>query len=447
MPAADPVTQGQPLPPRHPEVTLGPVCRDGWHRKNLVGLPGGDRVLTLGDMEFGVLRALDGRRTLHEVCAQATASSTSRPLTPDRLGRLLAVFAQRGLLDLSALPAPSAARSAAGAAGPPLTAPSGTGPGPGVGGPAPAASAAPARPRAVPLAPLLRSQWELSDVERRLRPGLPIARVIFARWAAVLLVPVVLLALAQVTGNAAYLLSQSRTAFTSWASGISVVLVLTISLAVHEWGHAIACLHWRGRVRAIGVRWRLPFLSAYAEVPGYRLLPTLGQRLGTCFAGVWTSLLLLVPAAAVWRWVDLPPTLETVVAATQVGLVASSIVNLVPLFGSDGYQLLSQVLGVRNLGQHSTRTLLLTATRQGRAEIRAAAVPTWLKGAYLVYGLASLLAVVVTCVLIVSLAAWFTEQRLGTTVAWGVGALLVMVMVVGMSTAGRRFLVTASRGG
>lgn len=412
MPTVEPGIRGHPLPARHPEVTLGPVCLDGWRRKNLVGLPGGDRVLTMGDLEFGVLRMLDGQVTPEEVCAQA--SSESRPLTPDRLGRLLGVFAQRGLLDLPAAPDPAAQSPAV---PPPAAAPSRGAPG---------------------LMRLLRAEWKLTDVEEWLRPGLPVARVILSRWAALGFVPLVLLALVPAALDPGPVLTEARTAFTSWSSGIAVVLALLLSLAIHEWGHAIACLHWGGRVRAFGLRWRIPFLSVYCDAPGYRLLPRLGHRLGTCFAGVWTSLLLLVPVAAAWYLTELPAPWHAALAAILVGLVASCVVNLVPLFSSDGYQLLSQALGVRNLTHHSTQILLAILSRSGRAEVRAALVPRWLKVLYVAYGFFSLLVILGVCVLMLSLVTWLTAEQFGTGLAWGVGILLALVMLGGLGTAGRR---------
>lgn len=416
--SADPGLAGAVLPARHPEVVLGPACVNGWRRQHLVGLPGGERVLTLGGLEHQVLALLDGTATVGQVVDEV-ARRGAGTLTPDRLGRLVAVFAARGLLDLPSGGAAGAGTGAVAGAGASGRGPAGT------------EAAGGARPRRT----LLRATWETEHAASLLRPALPLARALLSPVGALVTVPLVLLALLQLAVDPLAVVAEARAAVAVPAAAVAWVAALALSLAVHEAGHALACLRWGGRVRAVGLRWRLPLLVAYADVPGYQLLPRLGQRLGTCFAGVWTSLLLLVPLGLAWRLLDGAGP-AGVLAAVQLGLVVSAVVNLVPLAGSDGYRMLGQVLGVRNLAQTSTRVLLDCRTSAGRAALRTHPRP--LRAAYLGYGLFSVVAVVVAAALVLSAATWSTDQLLGRPAAVAVGVVLLVVMTAGTGLAVRR---------
>lgn len=419
MTAADAALAGAVLPARHPEVVLGPRCVTGWRRQHLVGLPGGDRVLTLGELEFLVLSLLDGTTTAGRVAAEVSAT-TGAPLTPERLGRLVAVFAVRGLLDLPIPTVPPGGST-----------PAVTGAG--------AVARAPAGRVPLPRRTLVRAAWESVHAARLLGPLLPVARALLSRGGALVTVPLVLLALVQLATRAPEIVSEARAAVSSPPAAVVWVLALALSLAIHEAGHALACLRWGGRVRAVGVRWRLPLLVAYADVPGYQLLPRLGQRLSTCFAGVWTSLLLLVPVAAAWRLLDGTGP-AGVLAAVQLGLVVSSVVNLVPVAGSDGYRMLEQAVGVRNLARTSTDVLLACATPAGRADLRRQRPA--LVALYVGYGLFCLLAVLVTGALVVSATTWAAHQVLGRPAALAVGLVVLAAMLAGTGIAVARTVRT-----
>jgi putative peptide zinc metalloprotease protein len=430
--AADAALAGAVLPARHPEVVLGPRCVTGWRRQHLVGLPGGDRVLTLGELEFRVLSLLDGTTTVGRVADEVSAT-TGAPLTPERLGRLVAVFAARGLLDP---PTPAAPPGGGAPAVPPGgSTPAGAVAGAGAGAVATAPAGRVPRPRRT----LLRAAWETVHAARLLGPLLSVARALLSRGGALVSVPLVLLALVQLVTRAPEIVSEARAAVASPPVAVVWVLALALSLAIHEAGHALACLRWGGRVRAVGLRWRLPLLVAYADVPGYQLLPRLGQRLSACFAGVWTSLLLLVPVAAAWRLLDGTGP-AGVLAAVQLGLVVSSVVNLVPVAGSDGYRMLEQAVGVRNLSRTSTDVLLACATPAGRADLRRQRPA--LVGLYVGYGLFCLLAVLVTGALVLSATTWAAHQVLGRPAALAVGGVVLAAMLAGTGIAVARTVRT-----
>jgi putative peptide zinc metalloprotease protein len=291
----------------------------------------------------------------------------------------------------------------------------------------------------LPRRTLVRAAWESVHAARLLGPLLPVARALLSRGGALVTVPLVLLALVQLVTRAPEIVSEARAAVSSPPAAVVWVLALALSLAIHEAGHALACLRWGGRVRAVGVRWRLPLLVAYADVPGYQLLPRLGQRLSTCFAGVWTSLLLLVPVAAAWRLLDGTGP-AGVLAAVQLGLVVSSVVNLVPVAGSDGYRMLEQAVGVRNLARTSTDVLLACANPAGRADLRRQRPA--LVALYVGYGLFCLLAVLVTGALVVSATTWAAHQVLGRPAALAVGLVVLAAMLAGTGIAVARTVRT-----
>ncbi len=422
---ASPETARDPglrLPVRHPDVALGPVCVSGWRRQHLVGLPGGDRVLLLGDLEYGVLRRLDGTSTVEQICTDA--GGPVGPMPPARLGRLLAVFARRGLLSIPDQP---------GGAGHPAG-PDGT---TDADRPVPSPSS-PSRPSpARPSPSRLHRRWETTRVDRWLRPLVPGARRLASGAGAAICGLMVVLALIQFVHQAPIVLPQARAAMSSWVSAPVVVAALLASLAIHEMGHALGCLAFGGRVRAIGVLWRFPLVTAYADVPGYQLLPHRRQRIAVCFAGVWTSLLLLVPVAVAWWLVPGPAVAIEVLAAVQVGLIGSSAFNLVPLFGSDGYRMLAQWLSIRNLGLTSTEVLVKALRPNGRAELRAAGSPRLL-AIYLGYAVFCALSVLATAALVTGLVTWAAARWAGPLAGAGAAMVTILVMIGGALLAARR---------
>lgn len=386
------------LPPRHPGVVFGPVIANGWRRQHLIGAPSMGGLVGLGDREHRVLELLDGSRRADEIRVDVE-SRFGVPLSEPGLYRLVGMFASKGLIDID--------RALAGSlesAGP---------------------ETRPARRNT-----LLRAERALVDPNRFLEAVRPVTAALFRPAVVVVCAVAVLAGLVQLVVDLPTITGHARTMIQHPAQFVTVVVVVLVSLAIHELAHAAACRHWGGAVRALGVRWRFPIVVAYADVPDHALFRPVYQRVATCVAGVWSSLLIFVPVAALWAigsagdWSWLPA-----LASIQLALVASVLFNLVPLFGLDGYQVLSHVLGVTNLGAHGTATVSRLVSRSGRAELAEA--PRKLVVTYAVYGVFALLAGLAMAAAVVWWLRWLVGAVIGTTAADVVTVAMPVVMVIG----------------
>jgi putative peptide zinc metalloprotease protein len=392
-----------PLPARHPGVVFGPVVANGWRRQHLIGAPSTGTLVGLGDREHRVLELLDGRRTTDDIRADVEPRF-GVPLSEAGLYRLVGMLAAKGLIEVGPLH---------GDAGRPD----------GIGDDPPAA---PPKRRNT----LFRAERALVDPNRFLDAVRPLTRLLFHRAVVAGCAVVVAAALVLMVADLPVIIEQAQSLRRQPAQFIPVVVVLLASLALHELAHAAACRHWGGTVRALGVKWRLPVFIAYADVPDHALFRPVYQRVATCLAGVWSSLLVLVPVSALWGiasaagWSWLPA-----LASIQLAMVASVLINLVPLFGLDGYQVLSHVLGVTNLGAHGTTTVTRLFTRAGRAELAAA--PRALVVTYAVYGLFSLLAGLAMAAAVVWWLHWLAGALIGPAAGIAVIAVMPVVMVTG----------------
>lgn len=138
-----------------------------------------------------------------------------------------------------------------------------------------------------------------------------------------------------------------------------VALALWFSMALHEVGHALTARAVGATVGELGVRWRLPMVYLYCEVPDARFLARRHQ-VAVAAAGALTNLAVLLPAYGGWLLLTVHggshPTLSAVLlAGTVVGLA-----NLLPVPPLDGYRILETLLGTTRLAQE-TRTFLARA--------------------------------------------------------------------------------------
>jgi putative peptide zinc metalloprotease protein len=119
--------------------------------------------------------------------------------------------------------------------------------------------------------------------------------------------------------------------------------------AAHEFAHAIACKHFGGEVREIGLLLIYFQLAFYCNVSDAWLFPQKAKRLWVTFAGPYFELVLWAVAVITWRVTE-PTTLLNAMALIVV--VTSGIklfFNLMPLIKLDGYYLLSDYLEIPNL--------------------------------------------------------------------------------------------------
>lgn len=135
-----------------------------------------------------------------------------------------------------------------------------------------------------------------------------------------------------------------------WYVPAIILLAMVLLRLVHELGHAITMGAATGRGTPIGGRLFLGMPQAYADASNIVLIPKRSWRISVLLGGVcaemmlWTGAMLFAHAM-VWNVPDL------VVAGVLVGGPASIVFNLLlPFLKNDGYFLLQEVTGIRNLG-------------------------------------------------------------------------------------------------
>ncbi|RRD47651.1 M50 family metallopeptidase [Arachnia propionica] len=254
-----------------------------------------------------------------------------------------------------------------------------------------------------------RRVWECSDVERRIRRTMAVSKFLFSLPAVCMIVPLLFLCVLSIYAEHSVLFMQAQSSLFRPVDMLIAGIVLTFSILIHEWGHAVACIRWGGWVSRAGLGWSFPFfLSAFVEAPSFRLFASSWRRAGVCFAGVWTSLVLLVPATSLWLALRSINAIAEPLAVICIGLLGSVVFNLLPIPRIDGYQILCQALGVRNVFRDGTSGLLMLLTKRGRQLIRVYDMNVFKKIFLVIYGFLC----IATPLLILSSLAWWLLRQL-----------------------------------
>ena len=138
--------------------------------------------------------------------------------------------------------------------------------------------------------------------------------------------------------------------------GIGVILVVTLTItALHEFAHGLACKHFGGDVREMGV------LLIYYVLPGFYCNVTdiyrIGrkhQRLWVIFAGIYWQLVVSALGGLFWLIATPYTLLADLALLVFIGGSFNILINCNPLIKLDGYYALSQALGVVNLQRRSS---------------------------------------------------------------------------------------------
>ncbi len=220
---------------------------------------------------------------------------------------------------------------------------------------------------------------------------------------------------------------------TFFAAGnlVWLAVALVIAKALHELGHALTCKHFGGECHEIGVLLLVFTPCLYCNVSDAWLFPSKWQRIGVSAAGILVEVVLAALCTLLW-WLTGPGLLNALLLNIVVVCSVSTILfNGNPLLRYDGYYILSDLLGVPNLGQQS-RALIHRGMSRWLLGIESPEVDRSLPEArrplLVLYGVASVLYrwFVVIAIL------WLCYQ---VTKLWGLellGGLIAVVTLAGM---------------
>ncbi|MFU8874093.1 hypothetical protein [Micromonospora sp. SL4-19] len=348
----------------------------------------------IGPREHFLLSRMDGIRTLDDLAGDY-AATFGRRLGPESWQQLFGMLHQRQLLDgatdpeiiarLTATAAENAARSRRG---------------------------------------LLSARFPLFDPDRLFTRLLPRLAPLFSWW-------FVLPALLVVLAIAGYVAVHLRELLEPVAGGdrpvpaiLAGVVITWAIIFLHECAHGLTCRHFGGQVPEIGVMWRFPMLAPYCKVDDIVLF-TPRRRVATAFAGVFVSMLALVPFVAMWVWGP-RGALHDLAGTMLIFGTAAAAINLVPFLRLDGYYMLSHALNLADL-RADTYRFYGRLLRQGPGAVRDYRPRD--RVAYALYGLAS--AAFAATVLTLLVRYWYLSLAGWVGSGWAVAILVAEAVVLG----------------
>jgi len=138
--------------------------------------------------------------------------------------------------------------------------------------------------------------------------------------------------------------------------GVLVIMLFVIAVTVmHELSHGLACKHFGGDVREIGVLMIFYAIPAfYCNVTDIYRLGRKQERLWVIFAGIYFQLTVGTLGALVWLMATPQTRLADLGFLIFFAGTLNVFVNCNPLIKLDGYYALSQLLGVQNLQAYSS---------------------------------------------------------------------------------------------
>ena len=183
-------------------------------------------------------------------------------------------------------------------------------------------------------------------------------------------------------------------------------LLLTIGVVkvLHELGHALACKHFGGEVRELGLMLLVFAPCLYCDVSDAWRLNSKWRRIGVSAAGMVVELVLAAVATIVW-WHANPGLIQLLALNVMiVCTVGTLLVNGNPLLRYDGYYILSDLVETPNLWQRSREALRRVAMGWLLGEPASSddpLVPASHRAWLVVYGAASKSYVALVCAAIV----------------------------------------------
>ncbi|MCC6749139.1 MAG: HlyD family efflux transporter periplasmic adaptor subunit [Deltaproteobacteria bacterium] len=147
-------------------------------------------------------------------------------------------------------------------------------------------------------------------------------------------------------------IKQSVSALGVSTVGVTTVIYLTVAVFLHEMSHGLACKHFGGTVKSIGMAFVYMVPVAYCDVSDAyffsrrnRVFVSLAGIISDCFmTSLWTIL---------WR-VSAPGTFTGTIGAVVAAVAAlQTLLNLVPFIKLDGYYILMDLLRRPNLYQEA----------------------------------------------------------------------------------------------
>jgi len=170
---------------------------------------------------------------------------------------------------------------------------------------------------------------------------------LFAKWVAIILIVISF----SFIGISLFLNFNLYQSFNIAESVLFMILLMTISLVFHELGHATATSYFGVKYGGIGVGFYLLSPVFYADVTDVWRLPKI-KRIVVNFAGVYFELLYCALVLLVGFIIH-----NNSIIIISITIFVRTLFNLNPFLRSDGYWILSDLMGMPNLMNHSSKRI------------------------------------------------------------------------------------------
>ena len=139
----------------------------------------------------------------------------------------------------------------------------------------------------------------------------------------------------------------------SWQGLFFLTAALIISKIFHELGHAYQCKFQGLRVPTMGIAFMLLWPMLYTDTTESWCVTDNRKRLLISIAGLQMELYLAILASLLWSFLPDGTFRSAVFFIAAVSWVLSVLINLSPFLRFDGYHVLTDLLGARNLQTRS----------------------------------------------------------------------------------------------
>jgi putative peptide zinc metalloprotease protein len=145
--------------------------------------------------------------------------------------------------------------------------------------------------------------------------------------------------------------------FFGLSNGVLLVVVLSATKVLHEFGHGLACKHFGGECHEMGVMILVLTPCLYCNVSDSWLLSNKWHRAMIGAAGMYVELTLASLCTFFW-WFSAPGVFHNLCLDVMfLSSVTTLVFNANPLLRYDGYYILSDITEIPNLRQKATSIL------------------------------------------------------------------------------------------
>tara|TARA_B100002052_G_scaffold259895_2_gene252766 strand:- start:317 stop:2467 length:2151 start_codon:yes stop_codon:yes gene_type:complete len=137
--------------------------------------------------------------------------------------------------------------------------------------------------------------------------------------------------------------------FLSWEGLVWYGMALMVVKSAHELGHAFVAKHFGCRVPSMGVAFLVMVPMLYTDATDTWRLIKDRDRLKVSLAGVCTELVIAVLATCAWGLLPDGGLRQAAFFLATTSWIATVLVNLSPFMRFDGYHVLADLWGIRNL--------------------------------------------------------------------------------------------------